>query len=192
MQLDRAREILSCGDPSQRRLIEIPTGHQLRTGPEALEAFQLIAREIARITGGSELVGISPAPGLLEKRQDKERRRLPLPDFDLRRFWRDYLVGRRGVVGIELLTATRAYQGLMDEQIELLGLSGSECVADLGSGAGDFSCRLFLRSELGQGLKIHSVDYVPEALVRGRRRLAAKGPKRALFGHPDRCEPERW
>ena len=65
----------------------------------------------------------------------------------------------------------------MDEQIELLGLSGSERVADLGSGAGDFSCRLFPRSEVGQGLKIHSVDYVPEALVRGRRRLAAKGPK---------------
>jgi ubiquinone/menaquinone biosynthesis C-methylase UbiE len=83
-------------------------------------------------------------------------------------------VGRRGVVGIELLTATSAYQGLMDDQIRALGLRGSEVVADLGSGAGDFACRLFRGDNGDAGLRVFAVDYVDEALERGRRRLAGR------------------
>jgi len=174
MQLERGREILSCGDSSQRCLIEIPTGHQLRAGPEALEAFQLVAREVSRMALGGEIATEPPPARTLEKRQKRERRRLPSPKFDLRRFWRDYLVGRRGVVGIELLTATSAYQGLMDDQIRALGLRDSERVADLGSGAGDFACRLLRRDNGDAGVRVYAVDYVGEALERGRRRLAGR------------------
>jgi len=43
LDVERARDILSVGKTRERRLIEIPTGHQLRTSREAFEVFQLIA-----------------------------------------------------------------------------------------------------------------------------------------------------
>ncbi len=70
---ERVREILSCGDPSRRRLIEVPTGHQLRSSREALETFQLVAQEIGRIVLEREVPPALPDLAQLERRRRAER-----------------------------------------------------------------------------------------------------------------------
>jgi len=170
-QFERVRDVLECGSSTDRQLIEIPTGHQLRTSDDALGAFALVAAEVGRIALGRALQGVKPSDSVVQERQRAERRRLPPVHFDLRRFWRDYLVGRTGEVGIQLLTATSAYRELMDTQIAALDLKPAEIVADLGAGVGDFPIRLAQKGGLPEGIQIEAVDHVVQGLRRARRRL---------------------
>jgi len=171
MQVERIRHALSFGDSRNRRLLEVPTGHQLKSSREALEAFQLISVEAARMCLGREVAAGFPDPQILKQRRRLEMRRFARPDVDLRDFWRDYLVGRDGQLGIELVTGTTSYQDLMEAQIEALAPGAGERVVDLGSGAGALPARL-TRGEWAQvACEIVEVDYVLEGLVRTRERL---------------------
>ena len=177
MQLERVRDVLSCGAAANRRLIEIPTGHQLRSSGDADAAFGLAACELARMLLGKNVDARLPHPDHLASEQRAERRRLPIPGYDLRRFWKDYLVGRRGELGIELLTSTVAYRGLMSAQIRALDLKGSERIADLGSGAGSFPMELTREEAKSSRFRIHAFDFVNAGLSRGRSRLREKRPR---------------
>ena len=96
---EQVAELVSSGDASRRSLIEVPTGHQLRSSREALETFQLIAEETSEM-----LWAIVSDPRFrtgsgLDELQKAERARRPQPKVDLQEFWRDYLVGRDGRSG---------------------------------------------------------------------------------------------
>jgi ubiquinone/menaquinone biosynthesis C-methylase UbiE len=119
----------------------------------------------------------------LEARRKYERERLPLRNVDQRAFWRQYLLGRDGSLGIELMTSSSAYRQFMHEQIAELGLSSGGVVADLGSGTGSFlSCAQELPAR-SNPLVVHELDYVREALPRARAVLGseADGAIRACF-----------
>lgn len=180
MDLDRVRDALACGDARRRRLIEVPTGHQLRTSREALETFMLIAEEVSEMALGRRLPGALPDLRVLERRRSAERARLPRPSVDLRAFWTDYLLGRDRRVGMELIGATAAYRNFMEAQIRRLALAPGARVADLGSGTGELPVLLAPRAGLPEGLRIDAVDYVGAALARGRDRLAALPSGRRL------------
>lgn len=179
MDLERIRDALSFGDASHRRLIEIPTGHQLRTSQEALEAFQLIAVESARMLLGREVAPAVPDLALLQTRRRHESDRLEKVETDLRRFWRDYVVGREGGTGMELVTHADPYERLMDVQIDSLSLESGDTVLDLGSGIGAFPMQLREREGLRQ-LCVIEMDVVREALTRSRERLSTIGSESPL------------
>lgn len=169
---ERVQEILSCGDASRRRLVEVPTGHQLRNSREALQTFQLISQEIGRIVLGREIPPSLPDLGELEQRRRAERARLPKTTIDLKGFWRDYLLGRDRRLGMELLTVSSPYRELMRVQVEALSLAAGQHVADLGAGTGTLPLFLLEHFPDAETLWIDEVDYVSEALERARTRLA--------------------
>jgi ubiquinone/menaquinone biosynthesis C-methylase UbiE len=174
----RVAEILSCGGAGNRRLLDVPTGHQLRSSREALETFQLIAQEVGRVALGRELSPEPPDLADLEARRTAERARLPKAEVDLKSFWRDYLLGRDRRLGMEILTATRPYRELMSAQIRALDPKPGARIADLGSGTGAFPLQLLAeRPDLAR-VRIDEIDYVPEALARARERLSrARAPQ---------------
>jgi len=177
MEIDRVRELMAAGSIENRRLIEIPSGHQMRSSWEALETFQLISREVSRLALGRELAPVLPDVVDLERRTRAERDRRPKVELDNHEFWSDYLLGRDGSFGFELMSATSEYRDFMNTQIEMLGLSPGQSVVDLGGGVGDFSVRLaedFKRLDL----RVTHLDLVPGALVRSRRRVEARGRHR--------------
>lgn len=173
MDLGRIRDVLSHGPQEQRRLVVVPTGHQLSSSRQALEVFQWIASEAARMALGRALPPRAPDLGDLEARRRAERGRLPRPGADLRAFWRDYLVGRDGRLGIELMTSASAYQKLMAAQIEALELREGARVADLGAGTGAFALQLGARADRPRSLEVVALDFVGAALRRARSRLRA-------------------
>jgi SAM-dependent methyltransferase len=174
----RVAEILSCGDAKRRRLLDVPTGHQLRNSREALETFQLIAQEVGRVALGRALSPVPPDLADLDDRRSAERARLPKAEVDLKSFWRDYLLGRDRRLGMELLTVARPYRDLMRAQVRALDPRPGARIADLGSGTGAFPLHLLAERPDLAGLRIDEIDYVPEALERARQRLARAGERR--------------
>jgi ubiquinone/menaquinone biosynthesis C-methylase UbiE len=177
----RARDVLSRGNAGNRRFIEVPTGHMLKSSREALETFQLIAQETSRMALGTTCPLVLPDLRRLARRQRAERRRLPEPaEVDLRSFWKDYLVGRDESLGIELMTHTSPYEELMGKQAEALDLKPDQIVIDLGSGTGAFP--LFLaRAPAIAGVRVVEIDYVRAGLERARYRLEHSPDIRTAF-----------
>jgi ubiquinone/menaquinone biosynthesis C-methylase UbiE len=181
MDLERIRHALSFGDTMQRRLLELPIGHQLKDSREALGVFGVVAQECARLLLGRELDAIMPEPSELKQRRIGEVARLRRADIDLQKFWKDYLVGRDGFLGIELVMWTKVYRELMAKQLEALALRPGDRVIDLGCGVG--ALPWFISSEkpaLAKGLRIVGLDFVREALVRARDRLETLGTSWAV------------
>jgi ubiquinone/menaquinone biosynthesis C-methylase UbiE len=189
MNLDRVRLALAAGDSSHRCLIEVPTGHQLRTSREAFETFQLIASEVARIATGRTLQPALPSVRRLKWMWRAERTRLPRPRVELKAFWKDYLLGRsEGRIGIELITRSTAYRKFMKAQVQALQLSPGARVADLGSGTGSFiECLAHLASTPSK-VRIDALDLVSGALERGRTHHASLIRKHDATMHCIACD----
>ncbi len=173
VDLSRVQNVLSHGDTRDRRLVVMPTGHQLRSSKQASQAFQCIAQEVGRMALGRDFQAVAAPPAEVRRLRLAERRRLPQVDTDLHAFWCDYLVGRDRSLGIELLTSSSAYRALMEVQLAALELGPGQRVADLGSGTGSFALGLATWADRPQGLRVTEVDYVDVALQRSRDRIAA-------------------
>jgi ubiquinone/menaquinone biosynthesis C-methylase UbiE len=173
MDVDRARDVLSRGDTSKRKLIQVPTGHMLKTSREALETFQLVTSEISRMALGTPIRSVVPDLENLDRRRRAEyARQRPAPKGALRDFWRGYLVGTDETVGIELMTHTRAYREMLDVSVRGLAIEAHDVVLDIGCGTGAFPVHL-ARTGAPEGIRVIGLDFVAEGVERARARLAA-------------------
>jgi ubiquinone/menaquinone biosynthesis C-methylase UbiE len=170
-QLSRVRKLLSAGDIANRRLLEIPTGHELRDSKEAAEIFQQIAAEVGEMALNRTPVGCAIDAKKVIRRRREERSSSQPAAANLRRFWRDYLVGRRGELGMELATAMSAYEGLMTTQLSALRLRPGQRVVDLGAGMGALPLSLASAPPEERPGSVVEVDFVAEGLQRARSRL---------------------
>jgi SAM-dependent methyltransferase len=176
MEIGRIRHVLSFGDTSRRRLLELPIGHQLKDSREALGVFGLIAQECARLLLDRSVEAIIPEPRDLKQRRIGEVARLRRPDVDLQKFWKDYLVGRDGFLGIELVMWTRVYRELMARQLDALALRAGDRVVDLGCGVGALPWFISMeRPALAEVIRIVELDFVRDALLRARSRVENAG-----------------
>jgi len=190
MSLDRVRALMSAGDTDNRRLLQVPTGHQLRNSREALETFQLVAEEASEILLGQRVHSVLPDLGALERRRNAERSRRPKTTVDLAAFWRRYLLGEDGTIGMELMSSTRLYARFMARQIGHLAVSEGDRILDLGAGTGDFG--VHLAKSPGPRVSITAVDFVREALERARTRVGLHRERvllRSVVADLDRAEP---
>lgn len=174
----RVHDVLSVPGPGDRELIEVPTGHFVRSSTEALATFRIVTERVLERLAGKRIVAKSPPPHLLLRTGQLERQRLAPVAFDGRVWWRDYLLGNReNPLGFDLIALTDEYVQLIDTQVELLDVHPGHRVADLGCGTGNvLSALVHLPPSRLEGVTIEAVDLVPEALDRAREavRAAAK------------------
>ncbi len=175
VDLSRVRDIMSHGSAEGRKLVVMPTGHQLGTSREAAVVFRCVAAEVGRMALGRRIATCTANASSVRKLRRAELRRVERQKEDLRAFWRDYLVGRERSLGIDMLTLTSAYRAMMDEQVEGLELVRGQRILDLGSGTGSLFGQLAIRDALPEHLSVCSLDFVGEALARGRARLGELG-----------------
>jgi len=175
IELDRVRALMSAGPQERRRVIEVPTGHQLRSSQQAVETFMLVARELLATLGRRACEPAVPSPRALAAQRDWERARRPAAaEPDLKAFWRDYLLGRDRRLGIDLLGATNAYKTLVRDQVALVPGPAPRRILDLGSGTGDVSRAL---AERFPGAEVLAVDLVREAHLRARHKQGGPGDR---------------
>jgi hypothetical protein len=109
------RDAMSRGNTGRRKLIEIPTGHMLKSSRQALGVFQLYRRrEVADMTGGRPVT--SAAPSVADLGADAHRRdkstyaaRGGPPGV----LGETTFSGRDRRVGFELMMLTSAYRDFM-------------------------------------------------------------------------------
>lgn len=170
MDLERVQSLMSSGPQEGRRLIEIPSGHEMRSSREALETFQLVATQVMWMATGEQVEPSVPDLAKLERKLSAERARRPETTIDARRFWGDYLLGRDRRFGYELMSATSDYRELMRRQIELADIAPCETIIDIGSGTGDMP--VVLDAENGPSdCRIVEIDLVHDAHIRARDRI---------------------
>lgn len=157
------RELLACGSRGSRKLIRVPTGHRLSSGPRSMGVLRLAAGEAVSMVVGAPVEGTSPTRELLRAKRSQELERIEAPAIDERQFWKDYLLGRQRVFGMRLLCQTSAYQDFMNAQVEQLGDASSGSIVDLGAGLGSLASGLASRSK--RPLRLVEVDIVREALL---------------------------
>jgi ubiquinone/menaquinone biosynthesis C-methylase UbiE/pimeloyl-ACP methyl ester carboxylesterase len=178
MDGERAVDVLSRGDTTLRRFVTVPTGHMLKTSREALDTFQLVADEVGEMAVGRKIPNAMPDVAELERKQRAERGRLHDDPGDVKSFWHDYLLGQDDGPSFELMTGVTPYAELMEAQVDALALRDGDHVADLGAGTGAFA--VHLAENGGPRVQVFAVDYVRDALRRGRKRLQATHPPRDL------------
>jgi ubiquinone/menaquinone biosynthesis C-methylase UbiE/pimeloyl-ACP methyl ester carboxylesterase len=171
VDLRRVRDVLSHGPSRDRKLAVIPTAHRLGWSKQAQDTFLSISQEVARLAIGRRLSPVAPDKQRLSRKRAAERLRRPRLQTNLRSFWKDYLIGRDGSIGIELMTSCDPYGSLMADQIELLNVNEGNQILDLGCGTGSFVGDLASATARGvENLSVVGLDHIPEALDRARSR----------------------
>jgi SAM-dependent methyltransferase len=159
---------MSFGSTENRRLIEIPMGHQVRLSDEAFGVFGMVAGEVGRMALGRDVSPEGPGREDVRRRTRVEASRRVTLTPNVRDFWKSYLLGKDGLIGLELLAATDAYREFLDHQIELMKLESGLRIIDCGSGTGALWRRLVDRKDVDTTPDVVELDFVKEALLRSR------------------------
>lgn len=183
---EEIRDIMSVASPGKRELIEIPSGHNLRAGNDAMAAFQIISDAILR-----QLLGFSGPTVMPDKSELTEfiargqERTMAKEGLDVPSFWKSYMLGERiDTKGYDDYGELAKFQEFVQMELALLKPMAGESIADMGCGTGLVSQAILLN--LGTkavnlaGTKFTGIDLVPELLTRANEKyskLSRKNPR---------------
>jgi ubiquinone/menaquinone biosynthesis C-methylase UbiE/pimeloyl-ACP methyl ester carboxylesterase len=187
-------DILSVKSGAGRELLEIPTGHNLRSSEDAIHAFQLITSWLYRRLHGKRVIAVEPDRDQLFRLIAWERERLLQPQMiQTQEYWKSYLIGaEKSSLGYDFYRNLEDFRSFLAKQAELLRPEDGGRIADLGCGTGLMVEHLLERAgEAGQHnkpMQLTAVDLVPEALERTRQKwLQASRRHPRLKAHSLEC-----
>ncbi|MEW6334876.1 MAG: methyltransferase domain-containing protein [Thermodesulfobacteriota bacterium] len=170
----RVRQMLNAPGGGIREVIEIKAGHFLKSGPEAIESYKLIAemifKHLFRIDNPAVEPDLARFAGQTEAEWGRVKR---LKIANTRDFWSGHLFGTSSErEGYDILLYNPDYVAFIEEQAKLLDLQGGMRVADIGCGTGNLAVAALRASRLqGEPLDLFCSDLVPEALLRIREKI---------------------
>ncbi len=172
------RDIMSVRSGGRREVIEIPTGHNLRSSEDAIKAFKIIAALIFRQVYGKTIRPFDPDRDAMIDLITYERERHAADDgIDMQGYWKNYLLGeKKNGAGYDFYRNLDEFREFLSFQGSLVDLKDGELMADMGCGTGIFFERMIAdRAARGIDLpnaQVDLVDLVPEALARAREKFA--------------------
>ncbi len=185
VDVDEVKDLMSVKARGSRDLVEIPTGHNLRTSDDAIQTFKLIASSIHEKLYGKPIVASDPWKEemmrlLTEERERLENRAAP----PLTEYWRGYLIGNeKNALGYDFHRNIPEFAAFFRMQAKCLSLGDEEVIADLGCGTGvfleellDFIARGGKRISVRE---ITAVDLVQDALDKTKAKC-----EKAVAGNP--------
>jgi ubiquinone/menaquinone biosynthesis C-methylase UbiE len=166
-------DIMSIKSGGMREVIEIPTGHNLRSSDDAIKTFMLITKLIYRMQCKKDINPIAPDRENMIKLITYERERLENKEkFNPDDYWKKYLIGQENSVGYDFYKNIRAFREFLTLQSELIDLENGEVFADLGCGTGIFIENMLLnladQKKNINDSQIVLVDLVQEALDKSK------------------------
>jgi ubiquinone/menaquinone biosynthesis C-methylase UbiE len=166
-------DIMSVKSDGMREVIEIPTGHNLRSSDDALKTFMLITKLIYRMQFKQEIDPVAPDRENMVKLITYERERLEnTEEFRPVDYWKHYLIGQGNSVGYDFYKNIKEFREFLTLQSELVDLKNGEVFADIGCGTGIFIENMLLnlagRKKNINDSRLVLVDLVREALDKSK------------------------
>jgi ubiquinone/menaquinone biosynthesis C-methylase UbiE len=160
----------------KREVIEIPTGHNLRSSADAIATFKLITAYLYEQLYSESLDVISPDKEEIVRLIASERERLETSEeLDREQYWKNYLLGAgQNSLGYDFYNNIEEFREFLNLEVELLDPQPAERIGDLGCGIGLLT-EAMLRGlsntlEIAQAVEIVAVDLVEEALDHTREK----------------------
>ncbi len=168
---DEIRDIMSVQSAAKREILEVPTGHNLRTSEDALHTFRLITSWLYLRVHHKNIIAYEPEREQLLKLIGWERERLLQPQsIQTREIWKSYLIGdNKRSPGYDFYRNLQDFRSFFATQAELLRPEEGGRIADMGCGTGLMVEQLLERVATRSpenNLAVTAVDLVPEALER--------------------------
>ncbi len=182
----RVKEMLNASGGGVREIIELATGHNPRTGAEAIESFKLIYESISKHIFHTSVQAIEPDLVRFKKQNQAEwARSRTNKKRDMEKFWEEHLFGTSmDKEGYDVLLYNPDYVQFIDKHVDLLDLKPDLRVADFGCGTGNFSAAILERiSKPGKKFELSCYDLVKAAVKRTQNKLEViieKFPERKL------------
>lgn len=170
----RVREMLNAPGGGCREIIELATGHNPRTGAEAIESFKLIYESISKHIFNTSVRAIEPDLVRFKKQNQAEwGRSKKNKKRDMEKFWEEHLFSTSGEnEGYDVLLYNPEYVEFLDKHVDLLDLKQDLRVADFGCGTGNLSAAILQRlPEPGKTFELSCYDLVKAAVERTRNKL---------------------
>jgi ubiquinone/menaquinone biosynthesis C-methylase UbiE len=170
----RVRQMLNAPGRGIREIIELEAGHFLKSGPEAIESYKLIAETIFKHLFQTHRPAVDPDLARFSGQAEAEWGRTKrLKITNTKEFWNRHLFGTSSEMeGYDILLYNPEYVEFLQEQAKLLDLQGGMRVADIGCGTGNLSIAALKASGVnGDRLDLTCADLVPEAISRSREKI---------------------
>lgn len=167
---EEVRDLMTVKTRGRREILEIPSGHNLRTSDDAIQTFKIITAELFLHLHGARIQPCDPCKPQMLRLIAAERERLQVRTLPfMQEYWRGYLIGNeRNPVGYDFYANLEEFRAFLADELRLLSLGERETVADLGCGTGLFMEALLEalagRPDTRPEYRICAVDLVPEAL----------------------------
>lgn len=170
----RVRQMLNAPGGGVREIIELKAGHFLKSGPEAIESYKLIAETIFKHLFHMDKPAVEPDLAQFARQTEAEWGRVKrLKIANTEEFWSGHLFGTSSEKeGYDILLYNPDYVEFIQEQAKLLDLQGGMRMADIGCGTGNLSIAALKAAGMnGDQLDLFCSDLVPEAIHRTREKL---------------------
>ncbi|MBI4208199.1 MAG: methyltransferase [Deltaproteobacteria bacterium] len=190
---NRVRHLMSVSPNPENELVEVPTGHLVKTSDEALSVFSLIVKQIWKHLYRKEVnplpLGVAQAIKIHEVEMARVRRNVKM---DYKRYWTRHLLGgKNGKVGFDVLMFSKEYPEFLLDQTRLVLPRVRGVIGDIGCGTGNL-VQVMLSDwiqnnrvpELPDAPAIISVDFVEQALTKAEKKHRTLLEKHGLVGYP--------
>lgn len=175
---DEIKDIMSIAAPGRRAVIEIPTGHNLRSSEDAIKTFKLITAAIHDEIYKKPIRPVDPDKENIVRLITYERERFVLTeDFNPDAYWKEYLMGtENNKFGYDFYKNIREFRDFFTLETGLISLNDGEILADMGCGTGIFI----------ENLLHHAVEH--RKPIRNTRLVLVDLIQEALDKTKEKCE----
>jgi len=170
----RVRQMLNAPGGGVREIIELEAGHFLKSGPEAIESYKLIAENLVKHLFRIHKPPVEPDLGTYARQTEAEWGRIKRLSIQNREaFWTNHLFGTSSEMeGYDVLLYNPEYVTFMEEQAKELDVQPGMHMADIGCGTGNLTLATLRNIKFnGDPLNLTCYDFVPEALQRTREKI---------------------
>lgn len=175
-EAEEVRDIMGVRSSGRREVIEIPTGHNLRSSTDAIMTFKLITAYLYEQIYGEPLDPVGPNKEEMIRLICYERERLAnSEELNLEKYWQNYLLGVGwNSWGYDFYKNLQDFRNFLSFQAELIVPGGSERIADVGCGTGLLTevmlNRLTTNGAAAQPVEVVAIDLVQDALAKTREK----------------------